>query len=238
MSQKVVLITGGSRGIGLAMVDIFQRAGFAVAACATTSEGAARSSADFAFACDVSRPTDVKRGVAGTLERFGRIDVLINNAAIAGANPFTPEAEDDLWYRIIDVNLHGTYLMCKHVLDHLPEGGRIINIASTLALRGVPDQTAYCAAKHGVLGLTRALALHAAPRQISVNAICPGWVRTDMAAQRASELASDAASLAAGVPIGRMVEPEEVANLALYLTSSAATPITGQALTIDGGSLA
>lgn len=238
-NERVALVTGGSRGIGLALVKRFRAAGFRVAACATTREGASASGADVAFACDVSRADDVERGIAEVLQRLGRLDVVVNNAALAGTNPLEAGSSDELWFRILDVNLTGTYLVTKRALPHLPDGsGRVINIASTLGLRGVPDQTAYCAAKHGVVGFTRALALHTAPRRIPVNAICPGWVRTDMASQRAAELGVSEDELARGVPIGRMVEPEEVAELALYLTGEAAASITGQTLTIDGGSLA
>lgn len=237
--RRVALVTGGSRGIGLALVRRFREAGFLVAAGATTEEGAARSGAELSFACDVARPDDVERAIDAVLARFGRLDVVVNNAGLAGSNPLEAGSDDALWYRMLDVNLSGTYLVSKRALPHLPDGsGRIINIASTLGLKGVPDQTAYCAAKHGVVGFTRALALHLAPRRVTVNAICPGWVRTDMAGQRARELGTTEDALASGVPLGRMVEPDEVAKLALYLTTDAAASITGQTLTIDGGSLA
>lgn len=236
---RVAWITGGSRGIGLALVHAFADAGYRVATCATSEAGAAASGAELHFACDVSDAAQVRAGVSQIVARWGRIDVLINNAAIAGSNSLDPEADDELWHRIIDVNLHGTYRVSKAALPHITRpGGRILQIASTLGLRGVPDQSAYCAAKHGVIGFTRALALHRAAAGITVNAICPGWVRTDMAAMRAQELGTTVAALAADVPTGRMVEADEVAALALYLASPAAASITGQALTIDGGSLA
>lgn len=235
----VALVTGGSRGIGRACVEAFSRAGFRVAACATTEAGARAADPAYAFACDVADRESVRRGIEGVLARLGRVDVVVNNAGIAGNNSLAPDDDDALWHRIVDVNLHGTYYVSKAALPHLPEGeGRIINIASTLGLIGVPEQTAYCAAKHGVVGFTRALALHVAPRGITVNAICPGWTRTDMMEQRAGELGVDTDALARGVPLGRAVEPEEVAAMALYLASPAARSITGQALVIDGGSLA
>jgi NAD(P)-dependent dehydrogenase (short-subunit alcohol dehydrogenase family) len=173
------------------------------------------------------------------VRRLGRLDALICNAGLAGSNSLDPDASDELWHRILDVNLHGTYHFCKHAAPHLPDRtGRIINVASVLALKGVPDQTAYCAAKHGVLGFTRALALALAPRGITVNAICPGWTRTEMARERMRELGLTEEALKAGVPLGRMIEPAEVAELALYLASPRAGGITGQALTLDGGALA
>jgi NAD(P)-dependent dehydrogenase (short-subunit alcohol dehydrogenase family) len=110
--------------------------------------------------------------------RFGRIDALVNNAGLAGENSLDAAATDDFWHQVIGVNLNGTYFMSKAVLPHLGAGGRIVNIASVLGLKGVPDQTAYCAAKHGVVGFTRALSHAVAARGITVNAICPGWTRT------------------------------------------------------------
>lgn len=235
---RVAWITGGSRGIGRALVQRFRQEGFVVATCATTLAGARASEADLSFACDVTNEDQIEHGLSQIVEAFGRIDVLVNNAAIAGANSLSTEEGDELWYRIIDVNLHGTYRVTRHALAHLADNGCIINVSSTLGLRGVPDQSAYCAAKHGVIGFTRALALQLAGRGVRVNAICPGWVRTDMAAMRANELGATTEALAEGVPTGRLVEPDEVADLALYLASSAGRSITGQALTIDGGSLA
>lgn len=235
---RVVLVTGGSRGIGRACVEAFAAAGYRVAACATTREGAAAGNPTHAFACDVSDKASVKRGLDEVLRHLGRLDVIVNNAGVAGENALDDD-NDDVWHRIIDVNLHGTYYVSKAALPHLPDGsGRIINVGSTLSLRGVPDQTAYCAAKHAVVGFTRALALHAAPRGVTVNALCPGWTRTDMMQQRATELGARPEDLARGVPTGRVVEPEEVASLALYLASEAARSITGQTLVVDGGSLA
>lgn len=236
---RVALVTGGSRGIGKACVEAFTRAGFAVAACATTEDAARAGGPAYAFACDVADKDAVRRGLDDVRARLGRLDVVVNNAGIAGSNSLAPDDDDALWHRIVEVNLHGTYYVSKAALPHLPDDeGRIINVASTLGLRGVPEQTAYCAAKHAVVGFTRALALHVAPRGITVNAICPGWTRTDMLDQRAGELGVDAADLARGVPLGRVVEPEEVAAMALYLASPAARAVTGQALVIDGGSLA
>jgi len=225
--------------MGLAMVRRFQKDGFRVAACATTLEGAQKSGADFAFACDVSKRDSVRSGIASVVKALGRIDIVINNAGLAGTNLLDPSDDDSLWEQIIDINLNGTYYVSKYALPHLPDRqGRIINIGSILSLKGVPDQTAYCAAKHGALGFTRALAHAVAPRGITVNIICPGWTRTDMAFQRFDEMGITEESLRTGVPLGRFIEPEEIAGLAAYLASDAAAGITGQSFTIDGGVLA
>jgi NAD(P)-dependent dehydrogenase (short-subunit alcohol dehydrogenase family) len=236
--QKVVLITGGSRGMGLAMVEYFKSQGFRVAACATSIEGARKGAPDFAFACDVSRSDQVKLGIDATVRTLGKIDVLINNAGFGGRNSLDPSQDDQLWSRILGVNLDGTYFMAKYSLPHMNDGGRIINVASVLALKGVPDATAYCAAKHGVLGLTRALAHAVAKRKITVNVICPGWTRTDMAFDRMSELGMSETSLKSSVPLGRFIEPLEIAQMAGYLSSEAASGVTGQSFVIDGGVLA
>jgi NAD(P)-dependent dehydrogenase (short-subunit alcohol dehydrogenase family) len=236
--ERVVLVTGGSRGIGAAVGERFKESGFRVAVCARKA-GAPSPHADEFIPCDVSDAAEVRDCVARVLDRFGRLDVLVNNAGIAGENPIDPGKDDAIWHRMIAVNLDGTYFMCKHALPHLPDGsGRIINVASTLALKGAPDQIGYTAAKHGVLGLTRALARHVAPRRITVNAICPGWTRTDLADERMRDLGLTLEQAEGGVPIGRILEPREVADLALYLASATAGGITGQALVIDGGYLA
>jgi len=238
-NNRVALITGGSRGIGLEIVKKFKESGWSVAACATQKSHLKNSPADLPFVCDVSKLSDVKKGIAQTLKIFKRIDVLINNAGYSTNNPMDPDSSDELWHRIIQVNLDGTYYFCKYAGHHLPaKTGRIINIASTLAMIGVPDAIAYCAAKHGVLGLTRALAKYFAPRQINVNAICPGWVRTDMALSRFKEIGISEAIAKKTIPLGRLAEPNEIADFAYYLaTSKGASMTTGQAITIDGGTL-
>ncbi|MEN9723245.1 MAG: putative ketoacyl reductase [Pseudomonadota bacterium] len=237
-SSPVVFVTGGSRGMGLAIVKRFQELGYRVATCATTEASARSSGAELALACDVADRDQVREAIAQVVKKFGSLDVVVNNAGLAGTNVLDPSDDDEFWHRIIDVNLHGTYYVSKYALPHLSQGGRIINIASVLALKGVPDQTAYCAAKHGVLGLTRAMAHAVADRKITVNTICPGWTRTDMALGRFSELGMTEESLKSSVPLGRFIEPEEVAALVAYLASDSASGITGQSFTIDGGVLA
>jgi NAD(P)-dependent dehydrogenase (short-subunit alcohol dehydrogenase family) len=193
-------------------------------------------------ACDVADPAAVRALFAQIGQAHGRLDVLVNNAGLAGADPAgggdAGEA-DAFWDAMLASNLGGTYHCCRAAVPLLPDGtGRIVNIASVLGLRGVPDQLAYCAAKHGVVGLSRALALALAPRGITVNAVCPGWVATDMAARRYAELGITAAEAAAGVPSGRITTPEEVAEVVAFLAGPGAASITGQAVPVDGGRLA
>jgi NAD(P)-dependent dehydrogenase (short-subunit alcohol dehydrogenase family) len=236
--MKSALVTGGSRGIGLAIVERFKSAGWRVATCARSAERLAQNPADIRFACDVTNADAVRRGIAAVAGEFGRLDALVNSAGLAGSHPLDADSDDALLHRIIDVNLHGTYYVTKHAFPHLADGGRIVNIGSVLSHTGVADQTAYTAAKHAVLGFTRAFARHAAGRGVTVNAVCPGWVRTDMARSRWQELGIDAAQAAADAPLGRIVEPAEVAALVCYLASDDAGAITGQAFTIDAGLMA
>jgi NAD(P)-dependent dehydrogenase (short-subunit alcohol dehydrogenase family) len=236
MSLPVVFVTGASRGIGASLVQRFHRGGFSVAACARSPIESPH--VDLALECDVKNADQVKRCVTSIIERFGRLDVVINNAGLAGTNSLDPADDDSFWHEVMGVNLHGTYYVCKQALPHLPDGrGRIVNISSVLGLKGVGDQTAYTTAKHGVIGFTRALAQFAAPRRITANAICPGWTRTAMAEGRMREIGLDEAALGRSVPLGRMLEPDEVAEFAFYLASESAGGITGQALVIDGGTL-
>ncbi len=230
MSRRVALVTGGTRGIGLAIATRLAAEDCQVIVAARTPP----AHCAFTFhRCDVADAEAVTALFAG----LPRLDVLVNNAGVAGTNAL--DGDDALWHAIIASNLHGTYHCCKAALPLLPDGtGRIVNIASVLGLRGVPDQTAYCAAKHGVVGLTRALALALAPRGITVNALCPGWVDTDMARQRFAELGITAAQAAQGVPTGRITTPDEIADTVAWLVRPEARNITGHALPIEGGGLA
>ena len=227
--MKQAVVTGGTRGIGLAVADRLAEEGFDVLVLARRPGDSAHRFA----ACDVADAAAVRAVFAG----LPVVDVLVNCAGIAGANRL--DGDDALWHAIIGSNLHGTYHCCKAALPLLPDQtGRIVNIASVLGLRGVPDQTAYCAAKHGVVGFTRALALAVAGRGITVNALCPGWVDTDMAAQRYQELGITAEQAAAGVQTGRIATPAGVADAVIWLLRPEARGITGHALPIDGGGLA
>jgi NAD(P)-dependent dehydrogenase (short-subunit alcohol dehydrogenase family) len=227
---KTALVTGGTRGIGGAVTSRLRADGWRVIPIARHSP--AEPDPDF-IACDVGDPAAVR----ALFDRIEALDALVNCAGIAGSN--TLEGDDALWHAIVNSNLNGTYYCCKAAVPKLPDGtGRIVNIASVLGLRGVPDQTAYCAAKHGVVGLTRALALAVAARGITVNALCPGWVDTDMAHQRYRELGITPEQAAAGVPSGRVATPAEIADAVAWLLRPESRGINGHALPIEGGGLA
>jgi NAD(P)-dependent dehydrogenase (short-subunit alcohol dehydrogenase family) len=227
--MRQAVVTGGTRGIGLAVADRLADEGWSVLVLARSAAGGPHPFA----ACDV---TDAD-AVCAVFRSLARVDALVNCAGIAGANRL--DGDDALWHAIIASNLHGTYRCCKAALPKLPDRtGRIVNIASVLGLRGAADQTAYCAAKHGVVGFTKALALAVAARGITVNALCPGWVDTGMAHQRYAELGITAEQAAAEAPTGRVTTPAEVADAVMWLLRPDSRGITGHALPIDGGGLA
>ncbi len=239
-AAPVVVITGGSRGIGLALVQAFKAQGtYWVASCARTLSRELQASADFVMSCDLSVPGAGRDFIAAVRAQQPKIRVLINNAGIAEARSLGAVGDDAHWQASLATNLFAAFEVTRASLGSLEDQrSSIIMITSVLAHRGLAEMTAYCAAKHGLLGFTRALALELAPRGIRVNAIAPGWVRTQMAAERAAAMGSSVEQLPRSVPMGRIVEPEEVAALALYLVSEVARSITGQSLCIDGGFLA
>ncbi len=236
MTHPVALITGASRGLGHAMVRAFKAEGYRVVACSRSSTP--HPEADLWVTCDVTRPDSCRDAVAQTVAAFGSITTLVNNAGLAGNNPMDADASDELWHAIIATNLHGPYYLIKAALPHISDQtGSIVNIGSVLSLMGVPDQPAYCAAKHGLLGLTRAIGKLVAPRNITVNCICPGWIDTEMAGERLREIGISKAQATADVPLQRFLSATEVAANAVFLAGPNARGITGQAWTIDCGVL-
>ncbi len=250
-AEKVALVTGASRGIGRAIAEAYLEEGAKVALCARTV-AELESLADawnqkgrraLALECDVTSKESVARAVGELESSWGKLHIVVNNAGISGRTPLTEDSAE-LWQRILDVNLTGSYNVTRAALELMSSGdGRIVNMSSVLGRFGVPGYAAYCTSKHGIIGFTRALALELAPRGITVNAICPGWVQTDMADKGISETA-EALGISAvafreqaieGVPLKRFIDPPEIAKLALYLTSEEASAVTGQAYNICGG---
>ena len=255
LKNRVALVTGGGTGIGLAIALAFLREGARVAIGARNpvhlqaGEDAVRASGHemLAVRMDVTDPAMVRAAIEQTVDRYGRLDILVNNAGVSGRTPMT-DPDDVRWHAILDTNLTGAYLCAKQSLRHMRdgEGGRIINLSSVLGRFGVPGYAAYCAAKHGIIGFTKALALEVAARGITVNAICPTWVDTAMAQQGIAETAAILGvtvdefrrQATRAIPIQRMVDASEVADLALFLASPKAAGITGQAVNICGGATA
>ena len=254
LKNKLAFITGGGRGIGRAIALAFAREGADIAVVARTSAQVAQVAAEvaeqygvrtFHATCDVGDAASVARAFASVTEHFGGgPDILVNNAGIAESAPFH-KTSDERWQRIININLNGTFYCTRAALPTMLERGwgRVINIASIAGKLGAPYIAAYNASKHGVLGLTRSLAMEVAPKGITANAICPGYVETDMAAQAIANItaktgqSADAARLQieAMSPQKRMVTAEEVAEMAVLLASDAGRGITGQSINIDGG---
>jgi len=197
-----------------------------------------------ALPCDVTQRSQIEQAVNAISRKWGTIDILVNNAGISGRTPID-DPDDARWINILQVNLTGTYLCTKIALPHMGKDGygRIVNLSSVLGRFGVPGYSAYCTAKHGILGLTKALALELVDKGVTVNAICPTWVDTAMARQGMQETA-DVLGISleqfhsqamAAVPLKRMASVEEVASLVLYLCSPLASSITGQAINVCGG---
>jgi NAD(P)-dependent dehydrogenase (short-subunit alcohol dehydrogenase family) len=256
LDGKLALVTGGGRGIGRAIAHAFAREGASVALVARTASEVERVAAEiaeqfrvetFGAACDVSDAAAVARAFAVVSERFGRgCDVLVNNAGIAESAPFV-KTDDELWNRHLAINLTGTFLCTRAALPSMIERGwgRIINVASIAGKTGAPYIAAYAASKHGVLGLTRSVALEVATKGVTVNAICPGYVDTDMTTRALDKIeaktgraASDSLEAIKRMsPQQRLITPEEVASLALLLASDEGRGITGQAINVDGGTV-
>jgi NAD(P)-dependent dehydrogenase (short-subunit alcohol dehydrogenase family) len=250
LSGQHALVTGASRGIGAVVAAALAAEGAHVSLLAREAQSLARLAGQLGndralpVAADVTDGASVRGAFAAARARFGPVHILINNAGQAASAKFT-DTDEALWQRVMAVNLTGTYL-CAHaaMTDMLQlKYGRIVNIASIAGLRGAAYISAYVASKHAVIGLTRALALEYATRNITVNAVCPGYVDTDIVKQAVATIRnktgrSESEALAALVatnPQQRLITPEEVANAVLWLCRPGSQSITGQSLIISGG---
>ena len=241
---KTALVIGGTAGIGRATVLCFAAAGANVviaglgAAEGREVESQARAAGVGALfiEADVTREADVKSVTSQAIDRFGRIDAAVNNAGIEGRFGPVQDATVDDFDRIIGVNLKGVWLGLKYQVAHMLErgSGAIVNTASSAGITGIPNVALYTASKHGVVGLTKAVALELAKSQIRVNAVAPGPVNTGLL-HRMIGGNNDPSVIAASVPMQRISEPEESARAIVWLCSDAASYITGHTLVVDGG---
>lgn len=245
-----ILVTGGGRGMGRAIALAFAQPGATIAIASRTraelEETAAtlraRGATPIVLAMDITDEQAVEAAFGTLRSESPRLDVLVNNAGVGGGQP-VDKTDTASWRRVLDTNVWGTFLVTRQAVALLADGGRIINISSVLGRFGVPGYTAYCASKHATIGFTRALSLELVKRGITVNAICPGWVDTEMAAQGMRIGAAETGltfeqfreQALGAVPLGRIIQPEEVAGLVTFLASPLAAAITGQTYNICGG---
>lgn len=251
LDGKHALVTGGGRGIGLAIARSLLQSGARVTVAGRDAEvlSAAvkklmRDGEAGYVTMDVTRAESVAQAANDAAARIGPIAILVNNAGQAGSAPFI-KTDAALWQRMIDVNLNGTFHCIQAVLPAMRQSGwgRIVNIASTAGLIGYGYVSAYCAAKHGVIGLTRSLALELAGKGITVNAVCPGYAETDIVKDTVANIvaktgrseAQARAELASRNPQQRLVQPEEVANAVAWLCLPQSAAMNGQALAVAGG---
>ncbi len=241
------VVTGGGSGIGAAIAAALQQQGASVTVFGRGEQKLAATAKELGVqygVCDVTDAASVQQAFSTAAERQGPISILVNNAGAAEARPFN-KMDEEFWQFMMNVNLNGVYLCTREVIEPMLAAryGRIINIASTAAQRGYAYVSAYSAAKHGVIGLTRSLALEYARKGITVNAVCPGYTDTDIVANSIEKIvaatgrsAEEAlAELVKSNPQGRLIEPAEVADTVLWLCRKESSSITGQAISVSGG---
>lgn len=249
------VVTGGGRGMGACIAASLARRGAAVSllgrTAATLAATAERLAAEHGAkvhtaAADVADEASVAAAIAACREALGPVTIMVNNAGIAPSAPFL-KSDAALWRRVLDVDLMGAVHASRAVLPDMQaaQWGRVVNIASTAGLTGMAYVTAYCAAKHALIGFTRALAMETARKGITVNAVCPGYTDTDIVGDALANITDKTgrsreealASLVAHNPQGRLIDPEEVAETVAWLCSDAAISVTGQSIVLAGGEL-
>ena len=248
-APRHALVTGGGSGIGAAIALALVEAGMHVTITGRRSEVlqalvARHPQQMHGVAADVADAQAVAHAFAEAKVKFGPIQILVNNAGQAQSAPFG-KTDAALWQQMLSVNLTGTFHCTQAALPDMlaAKWGRIVNVASTAGLTGYAYVAAYCAAKHGVIGLTRALALEYAKKGITVNAVCPGYTETDILRESVANVMAKTgrtedearASFAAGNPQGRLVQPDEVADTVRWLCGDAASSVTGQSIAVSGG---
>ncbi|WP_066318446.1 3-oxoacyl-[acyl-carrier-protein] reductase [Bacillus sp. FJAT-29814] len=242
LEGKAALVTGASRGIGREIALELARQGANVAVNFAGSEAKANEVVDeikalgrdaFTVKCDVANPDEVTDMVKTAVDRFGRLDIVVNNAGITRDNLLMRMKEQE-WDDVINTNLKGVFLVTKAVTRQLMKqrSGRIINITSVVGVSGNPGQANYVAAKAGVIGLTKTTAKELASRNITVNAIAPGFITTDMTDQLPEDVKAE---MLKQIPLARLGEPKDIAKMTAFLASDDASYITGQTLHINGG---
>ena len=243
--SKVALVTGGSSGIGRATALAFAQRGARVVVADVGVEGGEETASliqntggeALFIQTDVAQASEIEHLIGKTVETYGRLDYAFNNAGIAGDLSLTADCSEEHWNRVMSINLRGVWLCMKHELPQmLKQGsGAIVNTASALGLVGIIGQAAYVAAKHGVVGLTKTAALEYAKSGIRVNAVCPGVIQTPMVEGVIKAQPELTEGLLALEPVGRLGQPEEIAQTVVWLCSDAASFVTGHSMAADGG---
>lgn len=241
LQDKVAVVTGGSRGIGRATALRLSQEGADVLIAATTTDGASRVANEIerlgrkalGLAVNVANLEDCENLIKTALDKFSKIDILINNAGITRDNLLVRMKPEE-WDRVLDVNLKGTYNCIRAATKTFMKqrAGKIINITSVVGMMGNAGQANYCASKAGIIGLTKSVARELATRNVQVNAVAPGYIETDMTKDLSDDVRQ---AMVAAIPLGRIGNPEDVAALVAFLASENSDYITGQIITVDGG---